>query len=98
MRGNVECAMQHVLTDEALAEHFRGVAVGVEAGQVDLPEPLVALDVSHAAISVGDRRRVDVRDAEIVPADVERAVAVGDVEGSVHWAVCLVPGFGGLLR
>ena len=86
MRGNVERAVQNVLAYEALAEHFRGVAVGVQAGQVDLPKPLVALDVSHAAEGVGDGGRVHVRDAEVVPADVERAIAVWDAEGLIHGA------------
>ena len=65
---------------------------------MNLPKAFVALDIAHAAERVGDGTGVDVRDAEIVPADVEFAVAVGYVEMSIHGNAILVQLFGGLLR
>ena len=82
--GHVERSMQQVLPHKALAHDLGGVAVRVEARQVDLPQALVPLDVAHAAIRVGDRGGVDVRDAEAIVADLEGGVAAGDLDASIH--------------
>ena len=94
-RRHVEGAMQQVLPDKALAQDFRSVAVRIEARQVDLPQALVALDVAHAPVGVGDRRGVDVRDAQVIVADLEGGVAVGDLDASIHGDVLAAGGVTG---
>ena len=56
------------------------LAVGVGGAQVYLPEPLAACGITHAPVSVCHSFRVDVRNAYIVPDDVEGRVSVGQFD------------------